>query len=204
MKLFYNPASPFVRKVMVTAIECGLQDQIDIDALALTPVNPSDSLNAENPLGKIPSLVLDNGDTLFDSRVICEYLNELGHGSLFPAGEARWDNLRRQAMADGICDAGVLVRYETFARPQEKQWDHWIENQKLKFRRALQVLETDASSFAGKVDIGALSIAIALDYIDFRYADEDWRTECPALAEWHTSISARESLQQTRPTDLAS
>lgn len=203
MKLYYNPASPFVRKVMVTAIECGLQDKIDTDALALTPVSPSDSLNAENPLGKIPAMVLDNGDTLFDSRVICEYLNDLGNGTLFPEGEAKWQCLRRQAIADGICDAGVLVRYETFVRPEDRQWDHWIDNQKQKFRRALQLLESEVGTFAGEIDIGTLSIAIALDYIDFRYANEAWRDQYPALADWHAVISTRESLKQTMPADLA-
>ncbi len=202
MKLFYNPASPFVRKVMVTAIECGLDDKIMVEPLALTPVSPSESLNADNPLGKIPALVLDNGDTLFDSRVICEYLNALGNGTLFPTDHTRWDNLRRQAMADGISDAGVVVRYETFVRPQDKQWDQWIDNQKQKFRRALAAMESEAAYYKDTVDIGMLSIAIALDYLDFRYADEAWREQYPVLADWHTAISTRDSLQQTRPADL--
>jgi len=203
MKLFFNPASPFARKVVVTAIECGLEDKVDTDALALTPVTPRDSLNACNPLGKIPALVLENGETLYDSRVICEYLNELGNGSLFPSGEARWTSLRRQAIADGICDAGVLVRYETFVRPEDKQFDDWIDNQKLKYRRALAALETEATSFGDTVDIGTLSIAIAIDYLDFRYADEAWRDKHPQLAAWHASMSTRPSLQNPRPADLA-
>lgn len=204
MKLFYNPASPFVRKVLVTAIECGVEDRITTEPLALTPVSPSDSLNSDNPLGKIPALVLDSGDTLYDSRVICEYINELGNGVLFPVDHTRWDNLRRQAIADGICDAAVVVRYETFVRPLDKQWNQWIDNQKQKFRRALQALESQVTTFDGTIDIGTLSIAIALDYIDFRYADEDWRKAHAALADWHASISERPSLQQTLPADLSS
>lgn len=204
MKLFYNPASPFVRKVLVTAIECGIDDQITTEALALTPVSPSESLNADNPLGKIPALVLDNGETLYDSRVICEYLNEIGNGALFPTDDSRWGSLRWQAIADGMCDAAVTVRYETFVRPQDKQWDQWIENQKQKYRRALGSLEAEAASFGNTIDIGTLSIAIALDYLDFRYADEAWRDQHPALAAWHSTISTRPSLQQTLPADLTS
>lgn len=203
MKLFFNPASPFARKVMVTAIECGLEDSIEKDALALTPVSPIDYLNASNPLGKIPALVLDNGETLYDSRVISEYLNDLGNGSLFPTGAARWACLRRQALSDGICDAAILVRYESFVRPQEKQFDQWIENQKLKYRRGLAALENEAQSLGDTVDIGTLSIAISLDYLDFRYADEAWRDAHPQLASWHAAFSARPSLQNTRPADLA-
>lgn len=202
MKLFFNPASPFARKVMVTAIECGLEDKVEKHALALTPVAPNDPLNANNPLGKIPTLVLDNGDTLYDSRVISEYVNDLGGGSLFPAGEARWPSLRRQALGDGICDAAVVVRYETFVRPQEYQFDQWIDNQKLKFRRALASLEKEAPSFSDTIDIGTLSIAIALDYLDFRYADEAWRDKHVQLADWHATIASRPSLQKTMPADL--
>ncbi len=203
MKLFYNPASPFVRKVLVTAIECQVEAQINKEPLALTPVSPSDALNADNPLGKIPALVLDNGSTLFDSRVICEYLNQLGGGTLFPNDDSRWQALRRQSIADGMCDAGVLVRYETFVRPEERQWDHWINNQKDKFRRATALLESEVSGFGDTIDIGTLSVAIALDYIDFRYSDESWRNQCPALAAWHQSMSTRPSLAQTMPKDLA-
>ncbi len=202
MKLFYNPASPFVRKVLVTAIECQLDNKISKQPLALTPVSPSDTLNADNPLGKIPALVLDDGSTLMDSRVICEYLNDQGRGSLFPADSTRWQTLRWQSIADGMCDAAVAVRYETFVRPQEHQWEQWINNQKDKYRRALVVLENEAAEIGNKIDIGTLSIAIALDYIDFRYADESWRDNFPALSAWHQTISSRDSLAQTIPKDL--
>ncbi len=203
MKLFYNPASPFVRKVLVTAIECQLDNKISKQPLALTPVAPSDALNADNPLGKIPALVLDDGSTLMDSRVICEYLNDLGRGNLFPADNTRWQTLRWQSIADGMCDAAVAVRYETFVRPQQHQWEQWINNQKDKYRRALAVLESEAAEFGNKVDIGTLSIAIALDYIDFRYADEAWRDVYPALSAWHQLFSSRDSLAQTMPKDLS-
>ena len=101
-----------------------------------------------------------------------------------------------------MCDAGVLVRYETFVRPQDRQWDQWINNQKEKFRRATALLETEVANFGDTIDIGTLSVAIALDYMDFRYSDENWRAQCPALSAWHKSMSARPSLARTLPEDL--
>ncbi len=208
MKLFYNPASPFVRKVLITAIECGLEDRVQKHPLALTPVNANDDLNTQNPLGKIPALVLDDGSTLYDSRVICEYLNSLaggkGSATLFPEGEDRWKALRLSACGDGICDAAVTVRYETFVRPEQYRWGDWIEGQKNKFRRAVAVLENEVAGFENTLDIGTISIAVALDYIDFRYADEAWRDSAGALAEWHKRFVQRPSFQQTAPHDLKS
>lgn len=203
MKLFFNPASPYVRKVLVVASESGLRDQIDIAPLLLTPVNPASDLNSENPLGKIPALITDDGDALYDSRVICEYLDNLGGRGLFPAGgAARWTALRLQALSDGICDAAILARYEQFVRPQPKQWDDWVEAQKNKFRRAVASLETQAEQLGSHVDIGTLSVAIALAYLDFRYADDNWRASAPALAAWHEQFYSLPSLQATLPEDL--
>ena len=200
MKLYYNPASPFVRKVLVVAAECGIADQIEKEEIALTPVSSHAPLNSENPLGKIPSLLLDNDDSLYDSRVICEYLDSLADGGLFPAhGNARWTALRRQATADGFCDAAVLVRYEGFVRPPEKQWAEWIEAQLNKCRRAIDVLEKDCASFGDTVDIGTLSVAVALGYFDFRNADEAWRDRAPQLAKWYAGFSVRPSLAKTQP-----
>ncbi|OED41122.1 glutathione S-transferase [Chromatiales bacterium (ex Bugula neritina AB1)] len=203
MKLFFNPASPYARKVMVVAHECGLAEQIERIAIGLTPVNPNDDLNTDNPLGKIPALVLDNGSSLYDSRVIAEYLDTRGEGGLYPqAGDSRWQALRRQACADGICDAAILARYEGLVRPEEKRWSGWTDAQKNKFRRALAALEAECPEFADTTDIGTLSVAIALDYIDFRYADEAWREACPSLAAWHSEFGNRDSLRNTMPADL--
>ena len=202
MKLLSNPASPFVRKVLVVASECGLTDQIQMMPLALTPVNPNADVVDQNPLGKIPALELDDGSTLFDSRVICEYLHSLGSTDLYGQGDQRWSALRLQAVADGICDAAVLVRYETFVKPAEYQWENWIEGQRNKYRRALNTLESELSGFKSHANIGTLSVAIAIDYIDFRYPDENWRDQCPKLAAWHDAFSNRPSLVATRPSDL--
>ncbi len=200
MKLYHNPASPFVRKVRVVALECGVADQLQLEEIALTPVSTPDTLQADNPLGKIPSLVLDNGQCLYDSRVICEYLDTEFKGGLIPAtGDARWQALRLQATADGFCDAAVLVRYEGFVRPEDKQWSGWIDGQLNKCRRALDVLESESSTFGDRCDIGTLSVAIALEYFDFRNADEQWRKKAPSLAAWYEAFSQRKSLQQTKP-----
>jgi glutathione S-transferase len=203
MQLHHNSASPFVRKVMAVAIETGLAERIEPVKRLPSPVAPVGELNADNPLGKIPCLVTDDGAALYDSRVICEYLDSLHDGQkMFPAaGAARWTALRRQALADGIMDAGVLTRYETFLRPQEERWDAWIENQKQKFRRGVDALEREAASL-DVVDIGTLAIACALGYLDFRFADERWRSARPRLATWFEGFAQRPSIAQTAPQDV--
>ena len=204
MQLHHNMASPFVRKVMAVAIETGLAERIEPVKRLPSPVSPVRELNADNPLGKIPCLVTDDGTALYDSRVICEYLDGLHRGPrMFPAaGAARWTALRRQALADGIMEAGVLTRYETFLRPQEARWDAWIENQKQKFRRGLDALEREAPGL-DVVDIGPLAIACALGYLDFRFADEGWRSTRPRLAAWFEQFAQRPSIAQTAPQELS-
>jgi glutathione S-transferase len=204
MKLHHNSASPYVRKVLVVARECGLIEHLEIVSLALTPVNPNDALNAANPLGKIPALVLDDGRALFDSRVICEYLDSLHSGAkMFPvSGEQRWVALRRQALADGILDAAVITRYETALRPEALRWGAWSSNQKLKISRATAELERDVEGFADSVDIGLVAVGCALGYLDFRYADDNWRDGCPNLATWYEAFARRPSMQATMPADL--
>jgi glutathione S-transferase len=204
MKLHYNVASPFVRKVRAVAIETGLDDRLEPVTRMMTPVKPDAELVRDNPLGKVPCLVTDEGTVLYDSRVVCEYLDSLHAGpKMFPgAGPARWTALRRQAEGDGIMDAGVLARYETFIRPEEHRWGEWIVNQKLKFRRALDALEAEAGGFGDTVDIGTITIGCALGYLDFRYADEGWREPRPELAAWFGRFAARPSMARTAPVEI--
>ena len=199
MKLYFNPASPYVRKVRVTAHELDLSGRIELISISLTPVSPHDGLRSSNPLGKIPALVLDDGTTLYDSPVVCEYLDALAGGNrIFPAaGAARWTALRRQALADGIMDAAVLTRYEDAVRPKELRWQEWIDGQFLKIRTTLDALERE--NLEGVFDIGTISIACALGYLDLRFASEGWRTSRPRLAAWVAAIGKRPSLAATAP-----
>jgi glutathione S-transferase len=199
MKLYFNPASPFVRKVRVTAHELGLSDRIELCSVTLTPVSPHEDVRSDNPLGKIPALVTDDGAVLYDSPVICEYLDALAGGNrIFPSpGGARWTALRRQALADGIMDAAVLIRYEQALRPQELRWQDWTEGQWLKIRTALDALEHE--DLPAALDIGTIAVACALGYLDLRFAGEGWRTSRPRLAAWMAACSQRPSLATTTP-----
>jgi glutathione S-transferase len=204
LKLHTNIASPYVRKVLAVAIETGLVGKIEKLDRRMTPVRPDPAIVRDNPLGKIPCLVTDDGAALYDSRVICEYLDGLHSGpKLFPtSGPARWSALRRQALGDGIMDAGVLTRYETFLRPEERRWPEWIDNQKLKFRRALDALEGEAETFGETVDIGTIAIGCALGYLDFRYASESWRANRPKLGAWFEHFGQRPSMARTAPKEI--
>jgi glutathione S-transferase len=201
MKLHYSTASPYVRKVMVVAIETGQIDRIETSTRQLTPINPSTEVSSDNPIGKVPCLVTDDGMALYDSRVICEYLDSLHNGTrMFPAsGDARWKAIRRQALGDGILDAGVTTRYETFLRPEALRWSDWIDGQKRKMNGALDAAEAEAASFGDSVDIGTITIACALGYMDFRYGNDNWRASRPKLAAWFEQFSKRPSLAQTMP-----
>ncbi len=130
MKLYYSASSPFVRKCLVSAHELGLRERLDLVPAAAHPVNRDRALVAINPLGKVPTLVTDDGTVLYDSRVICEYLNTLGDGHLLPShGPKRWSALADQSLADGVMDAAVLTRYESAVRPENLRWGEWIVGQ---------------------------------------------------------------------------
>ncbi|MDE2050334.1 MAG: glutathione S-transferase [Gammaproteobacteria bacterium] len=199
MKLYFNPASPYVRKVRVTAHELGLSDKIELISVSLTPVSPHEGVRSSNPVGKIPALITEEGTALYDSPVICEYLEALAGGNrIFPAaGPARWTALRRQALADGIMDAAVLTRYEQAVRPKELRWQEWADGQLLKIRTALDALERE--DLQDVFDIGTISVACALGYLDLRFADEGWRKSRPRLAAWAAAIGKRPSLAATAP-----
>ena len=204
MKLRYSPTSPFVRKVMVTAMEAGLVDRIEKIPTAVAPTKPNDEVARENPLVKVPALTTDDGVVLYDSPVICEYLDSLHGGTkLFPAtGPQRWIALRQQALGDGILEAAILARYES-VRPKEFQWPDWIDAQLRKVRGAVASLEQDVAQglLRGPLTIGSITVACALGYLDFRYAHEKWRERAPALGRWYDDTANRPSLKQTMPKD---
>lgn len=199
MKLRYSPASPFVRKVLVLALECGLHDAIE--RLPTDPWDPATDLTGDNPLGKVPALLREDGATLFDSRVACEYLDTLHDGPpMFPAaGEPRWAALRWQALGDGILDAAVAAFVESRRRPAEYRWDAWIERQLAGVRRALQTLEAEVAGLPAQLHIGHVAVGCALGYLDFRHPQLQWRDTCPALRGWYETLGARESFRRTVP-----
>jgi glutathione S-transferase len=193
MKLFYSPTSPFARKVLACAIARGIEKQIALISTATT----SPELAEHNPLGKLPCLVTDDGVDLYDSRVICAFLDTVGDGfSMFPEHALRIRALKYQAMGDGISDAAVLRRYE-IGRAKDADRDANIELQKQKVARALDALERDVP--AAHIDIGTISIACALGYIDLRYADEPWREGHPLLAAWYADMMTRPCMALTAP-----
>lgn len=201
MKLYYSPTSPYVRKVTVMALETGLDARIERLAAATTPVEQNPDVATANPLAKVPALVIDSGEILFDSRVICEYLDSQHQGAkFFPAsGPARWTVLRQQALGDGLLDAALLVRYEGFLRPEDKRWTAWSDGQMKKVRGALAEIDKLAPSFGERVDIGTVTIACALGYLDFRFADMNWRGLCPQAAAWAARFFERPSFTATVP-----
>ena len=200
MKLLYSPASPYVRKVLVAAHEVGLAGEIELAPQTVTPVSDPGEVAEANPLGKLPTLVTDDGLALYDSRVIVEWLDARSGGELVPAeGAARWRALTVQATADGVLDAALLARYERWLRPEALRWPEWDAGQLGKVRRALDLLE---SSFEPAVDaprLAEIAVACALGYLDFRFPDEGWREGRPRLAAFDAGMAGRPSMQATRP-----
>ena len=198
MKLYISVASPYARKVRVFLVETGLAGRVE-----MRHTNPWDSdpeLLRGNPLSKVPTLVTDAGGTLFDSPLICEYLDSLHDGAkLFPAaGPARWRALRLQSLADGILDAAVARIVES-RRPEALRLADWDTRQAAAVTRALAVLEAEA--LEAPLSVGQLSVGCALGYLDFRFPHEPWRHTRPKLAAWYASFSERPSMQSTWPAD---
>ncbi|UMA66790.1 glutathione S-transferase family protein (plasmid) [Roseivivax marinus] len=199
LTLYWGSASPFVRKVFAVARELGVADEIAIRDSAAHPVERDARIKAFNPLAKVPAAETRDGTPLYDSRVICEFLDATQGGDLFPApGPARWTALRRQALADGCLDAALLIRYETLVRPEEHQWLLWVEKQREKVFDALDAMAADVPG-PDCHDIGAISVACALGWLDFRFPDLDWRDGRSALADWQAGFDTRPAMAATRP-----
>jgi glutathione S-transferase len=196
MKLAFSPASPYVRKCMAAAIARGIDSQVEL--WTVPTVDPS--LVPVNPLSKVPSLVTPEGQSLYDSPVICEYLDSVGSApGLFPApGPARWNALRQQALGDGIMDATQPRRRE-LTLPQDEGRQAYITQQQLKVTRALDALEAEADSLGMLTTIGEITIACALGYLDFRYANEPWRPGHPKLEAWYAKVVALPPMARTMP-----
>lgn len=202
MKLCYSPTSPYVRKVMVLASELGLDERIE--RIATNPWTSPEALIADNPLSKVPTLTTDDGIVLYDSPVICDYLDSLNSGKrLIPlAGKARWNALRLQALGDGLLDAAVARLLER-KRPVAQRSEDWMGLQYATIKRGLTALEVEAPGWGEALTIGQITVACALGYLAFRFDDEDWLEGHVALARWYTRFAVRPSMQATVPRDPA-
>ena len=202
LTLRYSPTSPFVRKVTVLAHETGLHDRIE--RVATFPWDAKTDLPKHNPIGKVPTLLTAEG-AFYDSPMICEYLDgqHTGQKMYPPAGPARWTALRRQALADGMMDAGILHLLEG-RRPENQRSPGWMERQRGVVARGFDALEREAAGLEGTVDIGSIAIGCAIGWLEFRnILGQDWRTGRAALARWYEGFARRPSMLQTVPKDPA-
>ncbi len=198
MKLYFSPPSPFSRKVRVVAHELGLKlEEIEISTRG------NMEFRKINPLGKIPALVLDDGSALFDSPVICEYLNQVGGGKFFPGNSllgnntGRWKALGLQALGDGIMEAALGKVYEERFRTPEQRSEAITANYISVVQSGLDALE--GVKFAENPTIGEITVACALGYVDFRLGELNWRATRPKLAAWYEKFSQYPSMQATKP-----
>ena len=203
MQLYYSPTSPYVRKITVLIHEAGLQDRVERIAASGTPLEPGSLPLAENPLGKVPVLITPHG-ALYDSRVICRYLDDLAGVGAYPVSDALWQTLVLEATADGILDAALLMVYESRLRPEGLRFDPWLQAQWAKIARALDMLEAGwtghlAGAHQGCANMGHIALGVALGYVDFRLGAREWRKGRPALAVWEAGFAGRPAMLATRP-----
>lgn len=199
MKLLISPPSPFVRKVRVLLREADLIDAVTEVPVSTSPVDTAAEVMAANPVGKIPALIRADGPALFDSRVICRYLDAHAGAGLYPESRL-WEVLTLEALADGIMEAAVAITYERRLRPDAQQSPEWIEAQWAKAHRGVAAIEDRwMSHLHGPLTMAQIGVACALSYLDLRHDDRNWRAGHPALADWHAAFSARTSMTETPP-----
>lgn len=197
MKLYYSPTSPYARKCRALIIEKSLERKIEL--VECKPLDDPAELYAVNPLGKVPALERERAPALMDSPLICDYVDGLTDENWIPRnGESRILVLRQQALADGLIDLTIGRRIELM-RDEALRWDYWAGRWEASIRRTLDQLDADRSQFERSVDLGALSVAVALCYLDLRYAELGWRATYPELDAFAQKWSARESFKLTEP-----
>lgn len=200
MHLYFSPTSPYVRKVMVLLHETGQIGEVELISGSGNPVDPAGAPLDANPLGKVPALERPDGPALYDSRVICRYLDARAKSGLYPEGARLWDTLTVEATGDGILDAALLMVYEGRIRPEEVRFAPWVEGQWAKVDRALDALETRwIAHLQGPLDAGQIAVGCALGYLDFRHDARDWRNGRARLAGWFAGFDARASMRATVP-----
>ena len=199
MKLLVSSASPYARKVRVLIREAGREAEVEEVRVQTTALSTDPTILPHNPLGRIPTLIREDGPPVLDSRVICRYLDARLGAGLYP--EARiWEVLTLEALADGILDSGLAMSYEARLRPEDRQWPDWLEAQWTKVARALDAVEAGwMDRLAGPLDMGQLALACALGYLDFRHGLRHWREGRPRLAAWEADMAQRPSLRATAP-----
>ncbi|MEE8445877.1 MAG: glutathione S-transferase N-terminal domain-containing protein [Alphaproteobacteria bacterium] len=200
MKLRWAPASPFVRKVTVTALEIGIDSRIE--RVATDYHDPNSDIVEHNPLGKVPALIRDDGSVLVDSPVICAYLDSLGGDVkvIPPDGEARWQALQLEGLADGLLEQAIAVQRER-GRPEDKRWQAATDRAWAKVERTLDWIEANPAMLEGTVDIGQIALGCALGWIEFRMGERlgDWRARWPAVGRWYDGFAQRPSMRATAP-----
>lgn len=201
MKLISSGTSPFVRKVHVLLHETGQMDDLEIVIAPTSPFDTAPEVASANPLGKIPALIRDEGPTIYDSRVICRFLDDRAQSNLYPQGRL-WETLTLEATADGIMEAAILMLYEHKLRPAEAVLDTWVDAQWDKIARAVDALNARwISHLRGPLDMGQIAVGCALAYLDFRHDARGWRKGNDALDDWFALFSQRDSMKATQPAE---
>ena len=201
MKLVYSPPSPFVRKVTTLIHHADLHDRIELINVKTTALSVAEEARAANPLGKIPVMILENGNAIFDSRVITRYLDELAGSNLY-LEENIYDILTLEALADGIMESAVSITYESKLRPENEQSPSWMEAQWSKVLHAVKALdEGEFKAMDGDINMGQIAVACALGYLDFRHDARQWRSGHSNLASWNDKMMKLPALIKTIPTD---
>jgi len=200
MKLYFSPASPFVRKVLVVLHETGQGGDVELVSVTGSALYPETQPIAANPLGKIPVLTRDDGPAVADSRVICRYLDARANAGLYPAPPRLWEVLTLEALADGIGEAALAMVYEARYRPEEMRYAPWVEAQWGKVERGLDAIEARwLSHLSGRLDAAQIAVGCMLGYLDFRHGARGWRTGRPGLAAWYDSFAQRPSMLASLP-----
>lgn len=198
MQLLSSGASPFVRKCRVVLLETG-QDDIEVRDVTANPMGGDADLNATNPSGKIPALVRDDGPAIYDSRVICRFLDQRAGANLYPDSRL-WEILSLEANADAIMEAAIAITYEKRLRPENLWWPDWFDAQWAKIARSLDALDARSMPLLeGPLNMAQIAVGCALPYLDLRHGDRDWRSGRDALTAWEARFAARPSMQATQP-----
>ena len=201
MKLVYSPPSPFVRKVTTLIYHANLNDRIELINVKTTALSVAEEARAANPLGKIPIMILEDGNAIFDSRVITRYLDDFAGSNLYPQDKI-YDILTLEALADGIMESAVSITYESKLRPQNEQSPSWMEAQWSKVLHAVKALdEGEFKAMDGDMNMGQIAVACALGYLDFRHDARQWRNGYSNLASWNDEMMKLPALIKTIPTD---